>query len=265
MPPDWMPGAVRKPIAYRNDAGNFAAAPLGWILHVVVGNGSPYGIFKNAVPPYRRFSHFWVSKLGVIEQYAETSNKSWAQGGGNTSYWSVETEGFPSEPLNAAQIVALAAIHKFLGADDAIAHSPGQRGIGTHYMGGSAWGGHSCPDPENHEGDGPRSLQRDDIITAAQPPPAPKSQENEVTVFARFAAPHPKAGALYVTNLIERRGVVSEDYRNKMIATGVSYADADIYGFTTDAGMNAFAGELKANGDGTRTDYNPTTNAWERA
>jgi len=160
-----MPGAVKKPISYRAESGRFSSTPLGWILHVVVGNGSPYKIFENAAPGNRRFSNFWVSKTGVIEQYTETYCKSWAQRDGNSTYWAVETEGFPDEPLTPEQIASLGKIHAFLGAVDAIASHPGQRGIGTHYMGGAAWGGHTCPDPV--PGAGPRSHQRQAILDAA--------------------------------------------------------------------------------------------------
>ena len=167
MPAAIMPGADFKPVSYRAEAGRFTQAPIGWILHVVVGNGSPYNTFARAVSPSRRFSTFWVSKAGHIEQYAETYFKSWAQGGGNGQYWSVETEGFPDEPLTDAQVDALARIHNFLGAPDKIATAPGQPGVGTHYMGKGAWGAHSCPDPEGKEGQGPRSNARAEIIARA--------------------------------------------------------------------------------------------------
>lgn len=167
MPAALMPGAVFKPVSYRAEAGRFAQAPLGWVPHVVVGNGSPYHSFATAVSPARRFSHFWVSKTGVIEQYAETYLKSWAQAAGNGQYWSVETEGFPEESYTDAQLASLAKIHTFLGAPDKIADAPGQPGIGTHYMGGAAWGGHSCPDPQGKEGSGPRSKARSEIIARA--------------------------------------------------------------------------------------------------
>jgi peptidoglycan hydrolase-like protein with peptidoglycan-binding domain len=170
-----MPGAVFKPVPYRAEAGRFAQAPIGWVPHVVVGNGSPYQTFATAISPKRRFAHFWVSKTGVIEQYAETYYKSWAQADGNSLYWAVETEGFPEEPYTDAQLASLAKIHAFLEAPDKIANSPGQPGVGTHYMGGAAWGGHSCPDPQGKEGSGPRSKARADIIAranATNPPPA---------------------------------------------------------------------------------------------
>jgi len=171
--PAWMPGAIRKPVPYRAEAGRWVTTPLGWILHVVVGNGSPFETFRRAVSPARRFAHWWVAKDGTIEQYAETFYKSWAQGAGNPQYFSVETEGLPTEPLTPEQIAALARIHDFLDAADVLAEAPGQVGIGTHYMGRGPWGAHSCPDPERGEGTGPRSHQRADVIRASGVKPLP--------------------------------------------------------------------------------------------
>ncbi len=165
MPQDWWPAAVRREVPYWPQAGRLPRTPIGWILHVTVMNGSPWSLFTNAVPPTRRFSHLWFAKSGLIEQYAPLSSVSWAQVSGNPVYWSCETEGFPNEPLSRAQLDALAAWHVFSGSPDALAASPGQPGIGTHYMGGAAWGGHSCPDPV--PGAGPRSRQRPGILTAA--------------------------------------------------------------------------------------------------
>lgn len=172
MPGLWIPGAIKRPIPYRGEAHLFTLQPLGWILHVVVGNGSPYNTFAKAKSPNRRFSHGWVSKTGVLEQYQTLDRQAWAQVAGNASYWAFETEGFPNEPLTTAQIATLSRVHKYLGTPDTLAEHPGQRGIGTHYMGGAAWGGHSCPDPI--PGAGPRSKQRADIIRYSIPKPQPK-------------------------------------------------------------------------------------------
>ncbi len=165
MPAAVCPFATFRPISYRAEAGAFTGTPRGWILHVVVGNGSPYGTFATAKSPDRRFSTFWVAKSGGIEQYTETGMKSWAQGTGNGMYWSIETEGYPSEALTDAQITSLARLHDWLGAPDRIATTVGDSGIGVHYMGGQAWGGHTCPDPS--PGAGPRSKQRAVILARA--------------------------------------------------------------------------------------------------
>lgn len=174
----WYPKANRRPVPNTASphpgegkylyevAGTKSGAWLGWILHVVVGNGSPYGTFVGAKSPMRRFSHLWFAKNGAVEQYGPFTHKSWAQGDGNGQYLSCETEGLPNEPLTDAQIQSLAAFHVWTGLPDALAASPGEHGIGTHYMGGAAWGGHSCPDAV--PGTGPRSHQRAGILARAK-------------------------------------------------------------------------------------------------
>jgi hypothetical protein len=132
-------------VSYIDEAGPLHRQPFGWILHVVVGDGSPFGTFQGARSPNRRFSHLWVGKDGLIEQYQRLDRASWAQAGGNSTWWSVETAGDPDQALTGPQIDALAAWHVWCGAQDAIADSPGARGIGTHAMGGGGWGGHECP------------------------------------------------------------------------------------------------------------------------
>lgn len=155
---DWYPAAIRRPLHLHNFrgmlvpaeqlSGAFSVYPLGWILHVVAGNNDPYEVFRTAQRPDRRFSNWWVSKSGRVVQYVPAWAVSWAMGEGNPRYWSVETEGFPSERLTGAQLDALAALHVWLQVQDAVAVRPGDRGIGTHGMGGAAWGNHpGCPGP----------------------------------------------------------------------------------------------------------------------
>lgn len=160
IPADLYPPATWRPVSYRLASGPFPAAPIGWVLHVVVGNGSPFGTFQNAPGGSRRFSHLWFAKSGAVEQYRELSGKSWAQANGNATWWSCETEGDVGEPLTNAQLDALARWHVWCGAPDVISSSPSQGGIGTHYMGGVDWGGHSCPGPL-------RAGQRAEIIRRA--------------------------------------------------------------------------------------------------
>lgn len=157
--PRSYPRADWRPVSYTGEAGVLRER-RGWILHVVVGNGSPWGTFQGATSPNRRFSHLWVSKKGRWEQYQWLDRASWAQASGNGLWWSVETEGFDDEPLTEAQLDALAAWHVWCGAPDLVADSPDGRGIGTHRMGGAAWGGHECPGKI-------RSGQRGEIIRRA--------------------------------------------------------------------------------------------------
>ena len=165
-PADWWPGATRHDVTYWPSARAFTTQPLGWVLHVAVMNGSPWATFEREASPNRAFSHLWVAKDGHAEQYAPLSHDAWAQAAGNDSYWSCETEGFPSEPLTSAQLDTLAAIHSWLGVADAVVDTPGQRGIICHQDGGAAWGGHTCPDPAMGL-PGPRSHQRAEILRRA--------------------------------------------------------------------------------------------------
>src|SRR5664280_376285 len=95
---------VVKIIPYAREASLFPAHPLGWIMHVQAGNGSPYGYFAARKKPDRLFSSYWISKRGGCEQYQYLNRESWAQGLGNPFYWSVEFEGFPNEKLTPLQI-----------------------------------------------------------------------------------------------------------------------------------------------------------------
>jgi hypothetical protein len=173
--PAWWPVATRRPVPNTASphpgeggflyevAGPFTETPLGWALHVVVGNGSPFETFRRAVSPKRKFSHVWIAKDGDVEQYGPFTHKSWANGTGNGLYYSAETEGFPEEPLTTAQIHRLAELHIFLGTADRVAANVSDKGIVCHYQGGVPWGGHSCPDPAPG-GQGPRSHQRAAIL-----------------------------------------------------------------------------------------------------
>jgi|GEM_PF-3150728 len=167
MVADLYPAAAWTPVSYASQAAPFPAPPRGWVLHVTVMNGSPWSVFDTAVSPDRRFSHLWVSKTGRVEQYGVLSREAWHVANGNPGWWGVETEGFPGEPLTAAQVDALAHWHVWCGAPDSVATSPDGVGISAHYLGGPDWGGHSCPDPDPG-GQGPRSHQRAAIVARAQ-------------------------------------------------------------------------------------------------
>lgn len=166
MTAPFLPGAAWLPISYRGEAGAFAAPPIGWVLHVQAGNGSPGNWMNGLRAPNRKFSTAWVAKDGASQQFAEISCRPWAQVSGDARYLAFETEGYPNEPLTTSQIHTLAIWHNFLGMVDALAEADGQHGIGTHYMGGQAWGGHTCPDAV--PGAGPRSRQRQSVINMAR-------------------------------------------------------------------------------------------------
>lgn len=162
-PADWWPEATRRDVSYWPDAGPFTQEPIGLLEHVVVGNGSPWQTFEDAVSPNRRFSHWWIAKNGDCEQYGPCSYMCWAAEAGDLLYYSAEFEGYPNEPLTGAQIATAARLYKWLRLRVVLAEEPGQPGLGTHAMGGAAYGGHPCPDA-TWGLPGPRSRQRPAIL-----------------------------------------------------------------------------------------------------
>jgi Putative peptidoglycan binding domain/N-acetylmuramoyl-L-alanine amidase len=139
------PFAVWKPVG---NHGGGMSAHLGLVLHVQEGNNSLAGWFNN--PSADASSTWWVSKSGALEQYVDADVCAWAQGNGNSTYNSVETEGYHDEPLTAAQESMLARLYTWgaqtYGWNNLLAEAPGDDGFGWHGMGGSDWGGHtSCP------------------------------------------------------------------------------------------------------------------------
>lgn len=111
-------------------------------------------------------SHFIVGRDGRCAQMVDTADRSWAQRAGNSTWLSVELEGFaPDDPLHKthpgwerltdAQVEVcaqlLARAHEVYGATKVplqLATSPSGRGLGHHSMGaesGVDWGHSQCP------------------------------------------------------------------------------------------------------------------------
>lgn len=143
------PGASWKPCTnYSKGTIGKMSVHLGLVLHVQQGNGGLQDFFSR--PNGQSSSHFWVSRLGAVEQYVDTEQRAWAQAAGNDSYLSVETEGWTTEPLTPAQVRSLAALYAWCSTTYAlpirVSDRPGQMGLGWHGMGGVAWGNHpGCP------------------------------------------------------------------------------------------------------------------------
>jgi hypothetical protein len=146
-----------------NTAGAMIEPTRGLIPHVQVGNGSLFGWFNN--PASQVSSHLWLSKSGDFEQYIPFDRRAWAQAAGNPYWISCECEGFETEDYSSIQIIRLGELFAWgmreFGWKAEITDSTSGYGIGTHRMGGQAWGGHSCP------GD-IRANRRGDILAAAQ-------------------------------------------------------------------------------------------------
>jgi N-acetylmuramoyl-L-alanine amidase len=166
------PFAVWRPVAAH---GGPILGVLGVVEHVTAGEGDPYNEFAN--PANQVSSHFGLGNGqggmadGLIEQYVDTANQSWAQSAGNGTYLSVETEGVPGDPLTAAQVASFGRIMAWAaqthGVPLVVTDTPGQRGLIGHGDGGQAWGGHlGCPGPA-------RLAQRPVILAVAGWTPVP--------------------------------------------------------------------------------------------
>lgn len=145
-PPGWMPGVARKPIGTNFSRGG-REGQRGLILHVQEGEGSLFDRFSD--PATKSSAHFWVSRAGEIEQYVSVHHRSWTQRAGNVEWVSIETSGFAGKPLTTVQVDAVARVYVWGAREHGwpleVTDSPKGRGLGTHAMGGSAWGGHACP------------------------------------------------------------------------------------------------------------------------
>ena len=144
----------------------------GLIVHTMVGN-LPGTIEVFNQPSFQASAHFGVDQSGAIHQFGSVRGwKAWAQAAGNPNWYSCEfaDNGNPDNPLTQAQITAAAQLLECLSAPSVgnfpmqITDSTSGEGLGVHFMGGQAWGGHTCPDlPPAHV----RSTQRAQIIALA--------------------------------------------------------------------------------------------------
>lgn len=133
----------------KNFTENGQKTVLGLVVHIMDGtfNGSK-SWFNN--PKAGASSHFATNREGYAEQWVDTKDKAWTQAAGNTDYISVENEGRGGDALADGQITRIAEIlawlHRIYGVPIQAANKPGERGLGWHGMGGSAWGSHyDCP------------------------------------------------------------------------------------------------------------------------
>ena len=165
-------------------AGGMARPILGVVLHIMEGTlDGTDGWFRN--PASQASAHFGTGRDGRIYQWVDTDDASWAQGAGNRRYVSIENEGYATDHLTDAQLRTVASIVAWLATTEnvalTLAETPGDRGLGWHGMGGTAWGGHvGCP------GDLIKA-QRPAILSAVtqrlNPQPVAHGEEDDVLSF----------------------------------------------------------------------------------
>jgi hypothetical protein len=162
--------------------GSFGSGAIqGVVMHTMVGNlPGTIAVFND--PSYQASAHFGIAQDGSIHQFGPIGKGwiAWAQVAGNLTWYSIEhaDNGNPDNPLTDAQITASAQLVEvlsgFAGFPLQVTNRVHGKGYGVHYMGGAAWGGHTCPDlPPEHI----RSMQRPQILELAKsirsgkPPP----------------------------------------------------------------------------------------------
>jgi hypothetical protein len=169
-----------------------SGAMMGVVMHTMVGNlPGTISVFND--PSSQASTHFGIAQDGHIHQFGPIGKGwiAWAQMEGNLAWYSIEhaDNGNPGNPLTDPQLTASAqlveCLSAFAGFPLQVADDVNTKGYGVHYMGGVAWGAHTCPDlpPERV-----RSSQRAEILRLAaairtRPPARPPddSQAGEGT------------------------------------------------------------------------------------
>lgn len=122
----------------------------GLVLHIEQGSESgTNNWFHN--PAAQASAHFGNPKTGPLDQWVDLADKAWAEVAGNSSWFSVEHEGYSGQSLTPSQIENDA--HLFAWICEQYPHVKCQItddingvGLGWHGMGGAEWGGHvNCP------------------------------------------------------------------------------------------------------------------------
>lgn len=171
---------------------------MGVVMHTMEGN-LPGTITVFNDPGFQASAHFGIDQNGHIHQFGPVDGwMAWAEAGGNPNWYSIEHAdgGDPDNPLTDAQLTASAQVVEALAAFGVfplqVSDSPAREGYGVHFMGGAAWGGHSCPDaPPRHVRSAQRAeiLRRAAAIRAAGSPP-PSAVTDGTTGLAAFAIRH---------------------------------------------------------------------------
>lgn len=202
MASQWLKAAQKVDLSGSRGNGPFSTF-LGVILHVNVSgptsNGTSIDYFKSN--PGEVTPNFQVYRDGSIVQFLPFNWQPWCQIDGNFNYGAIETGGDPDQPLTEAQLVSCAKIirayHRRMGFEYKIANSPGQKGLGTHQMGGLSWGGHACP------GD-IRAGQRQEILDRAQAT-KPAGPVEEAMAFYKSQADFEASVAAIVQKAVDER------------------------------------------------------------
>jgi hypothetical protein len=164
--------SYNKPFPTKN--GDYGSGAMdGVLMHTMVGNlPGTVAVFNEDRGADSASATFGIAQDGSVVQFGPVGKGwyAWHAVAANRTYYGIEhaDNANPDNPLTAEQIAASAqiveALSAFAGFPLRLANAPGEKGYGTHFMGGAAYGGHSCPDlPPKHV----RSQQRAAILTIA--------------------------------------------------------------------------------------------------
>jgi N-acetylmuramoyl-L-alanine amidase len=170
----WVDAVIHHKTTKHNNGMAVPAGVYGAVMHTMVGNlPGTDDMFMNS--SREASAHFGIAQDGTVIQWVSIrGGVAWHCADGNYNWYGIEhaDNGNPGNPLTEAQINASALLVELLSRDDVgrfalqATNSTTGEGYGVHYMGGAAWGGHSCPQLAN--GSGPRSGQRAEIIRRAK-------------------------------------------------------------------------------------------------
>ena len=169
----WVNGVPHHKTSKHDNGMAVPSGVRGVIMHTMVGNlAGTDDMFMNSAR--LASAHFGIGQDGSIIQWVSVrGGVAWHIADGNYHWYGIEhaDNGDPGNPLTEAQLSASAQLAELLARSDVgrfplqVSNSTGTEGYGVHYMGGTAWGGHSCP--QRAGGSDPRAGQRAEIIRRA--------------------------------------------------------------------------------------------------
>jgi N-acetylmuramoyl-L-alanine amidase len=201
----WVNGIAHHKTAKFNWGMAVPSGVMGVVMHTMVGNlPGTDELFMNSTR--EASAHFGIGQDGTTIQWVSIRGGiAWHAVNANPNWYGIEhaDNGNPGNALTEAQIDASAQLVELLSRSTVgrfalqVSNSTGTEGYGVHYMGGTGWGGHSCPQLAN--GSGPRAGQRAEIIRRAKiirqhgQYPAPASEEDDATMYIPLSNPADKA------------------------------------------------------------------------
>ena len=151
------------------------SAVMGLISHTMVGNlPGTDGLFTPGPRGNGNSAHFGTAQDGTVIQWVPLGVMAEHAIAANGHWYAVENadDGNPNNPYTDEQLSRIAQILELTSRPEhgrfalQVTDSPDKEGLGTHNMGGAAWGGHTCPDAGKHP-NRTRSQARTEIVRRA--------------------------------------------------------------------------------------------------